>query len=169
MERITRDQIERFPLFSGLNEEQLEKIAKHARLKRFAARDSIIREGELGGELFLLLQGEIEISKRLTLYSKDGLDEKEKGLIRLNQSMNVFFGEMTLFDSAERSATVTALSEVMLGILTKEQLGHLAEADPMIGYRMFYNVARTLAGNLRKANRDILKLTTAFCMALERG
>ncbi len=169
MEKITRDRLSPFSLFKGLSEEQLENIVQYIRLNRCSEGEVIVREGEIGGELFLLLEGEIEISKRLTLYSEDGMDQKEKSLIRLRDKDSVFFGEMTLFDKTERSATVTALSKVTLGILTGEQIRLLGEQDPQIGYRLFYNIARTLTANLRRANRDILKLTTAFCLALDRG
>jgi len=169
MERIDRERLQRFLLFAGLGDAQLDVIAKSVRLKRFEEKQEIIREGEIGGELFLLLEGEIEITKRLTLYSRDGADEKEKSLIRLKDKDNVFFGEMTLFDGAERSATITALSKVTVGILSKERIQEIAKEDASIGYHMYYNIGRTLSGNLRRANRDILKLTTAFCMALDRS
>jgi len=168
VEKIESGRLKQFLLFSGLADEQLGVIASSVRLKRYDEKEEIVREGEAGGELFLLLEGEIEITKRLTLYSRDGADEKEKSLIRLKDKDNVFFGEMTLFDRAERSATITALSKVTVGILTKERIQALATEDPVIGSHMYYNIGRTLSGNLRKANRDILKLTTAFCMALDR-
>ena len=169
METVERDRLSKFQLFAGLDSSQLEQIARRVRLKKYEAKEEIVREGELGGELFLLLAGEIEITKRLTLYSRDGANEKEKSLIRLKDTDNVFVGEMTLFESVERSATVTALSQVTVGILTREQIHLLAENDPLIGYRIYYNIGRTISQNLRRANRDILKLTTAFCMALDRG
>jgi CRP-like cAMP-binding protein len=74
-----------------------------------------------------------------------------------------------LLGSEERSATVKATSEVKLGILTRAQVKRLAEKDPQLGYRIFYNIGIKIADNLRRANRDILKLATALCLALDGG
>jgi CRP-like cAMP-binding protein len=169
MDKIGHERLLPFALFNGLNSTQFDEIVQYLRLRRYTAGEEIVREGETGGELFLLFEGEIEISKRLTLYSRDGMDQKEKSLVSLKAEDNIFFGEMTLFDQPERSATVTALTDVTLGILTREQIKLLAEQDPSIGYYIFQNIGRALTANLRRANRDILKLTTAFCLALERG
>lgn len=169
MEKVAQERLGAFSLFAGLDMAQLERIAQLVRPRRVSASEVVMREGEVGGELFLLLEGEIVISKRLTLYSRDGKDQKEKSLVRLRDRDNVFVGEMSLIDDVERSATVTALTDVTLGILTREQIHILCEQDAGIGYRLYHNIGRTLAINLRRANRDILKLTTAFCLALERG
>ncbi len=167
MNKIDPTQLKRIGLFEGLNDEQVDKIAHIMRIRNFKAGDTIIREGEMGGELFVLLTGTIEVSKRFTLLGSSGADQRDKSLVRLSDDMNIFFGEMTMFGSEERSATVTALSETSLGVLTAEQMHLLANKDASIGYRLFFNIGKTLANNLRRANRDILKLTTAFCLALE--
>ncbi len=169
MENVTEERLALFSLFSSLSNIQRERIARLVGRRKFEAGGVIVTEGEVGREMFLLLSGEIVISKRLTLYSSEGEDKKEKSLIKLKDKDNVFFGEMSLFDDAERSATVTALSDVICGILTREQIQVLCEEDPQVGFRVYYNIGRTLSANLRRANRDILKLTTAFCLALDRG
>lgn len=137
------------------------------RIRHFKAGDTIIREGEIGGELFVLLTGTIEVSKRFTLLGTSGTDQRDKSLVRLNDDMNIFFGEMTMFGCEERSATVIALNNTSLAVLTAEQIHLLAKKDAHIGYKLFFNIGKTLANNLRRANRDILKLTTAFCLALD--
>jgi len=154
-------------LFAGLTEEQVAKVAKVISPREYPTKAIIIHEGEIGSELFMLLSGDIEITKRLTLSSSAGSDIKDKSLIRLKDSDNVFFGEMSMFGSEERSATVAALTPVTLGVLTRDQVTALAEQDPDLGFHIYYNIGQKLAGNLRRANRDILKLTTAFCLALE--
>jgi len=169
VDKLGPERLKLFALFAELSDAQLTKITHCIKQKRIPEGDDIVREGETGEELFLLLEGEIEISKRLTLFTGQEVDQKEKGLIRLKDENNVFFGEMALFGVPERSATVTALTGVTVGFLTKEQIHTLSESDPHIGYHLFFNIGRTLSSNLRRANRDILKLTTAFCLALERS
>jgi len=164
---IDRKQLAPFSLFSEFSDEQLDVVAKVMRMRRYNAGNTIIREGEIGGELFVLLSGEIEISKTLTMQATEDSAKREKSLLRLSADSHVFFGEMSLFGSDERSATVNALTEVVLGVLTRERVSYLIGSDPQLGYLLFYNIGQKLAENLRRANRDILKLTTAFCLALE--
>lgn len=164
---IDRGRLGQISLFNGMSETQIDQIAQMMRLRKFRKDEIIIREGELGGELYVLLEGTIEISKRLTLHDGSGEDLRDKSLVRLSDTDNVFFGEMTMFGAEERSATVKALTETNLGVLTIEHVNLLSGKDPQIGHRLFYNIGRTMATNLRRANRDILKLTTAFCLALE--
>jgi CRP-like cAMP-binding protein len=118
--------------------------------------------------MFVLLSGSIEISKQLTLYNNVAADPRNKSLIRLQDTDNIFFGEGTMFGWEERSATVIALSDVMLGVLTQKDVHELCRSDPDLGYHLFRNIGYKVTADLRRANRDILKLTTAFCLALER-
>jgi CRP/FNR family transcriptional regulator/CRP/FNR family cyclic AMP-dependent transcriptional regulator len=164
---VSSDQLADFALFAGLKPDQLAAVIRVMRTRNFANGEIIIHEGEIGGELFVLLAGDIEITKRLTLYSTGATDQKDKSLIRLKAASKVFFGEMSMFGSEERSATVRALTDVTLGVLTQEQVKILCKEDPHLGCAIFFNIGQKLATDLRRANRDILKLTTAFCLALE--
>ncbi len=157
----------RFSLFKGFSIEQLGNVAHVMRLGKYKQDEIIITEGEVGGEMYILLEGQIAINKKLTLSTVHGADRKEKSLVHLKDTMNVFFGEMSMFGEDERSATVYALSDVSLGIITSKAVLSLAEKDPLLGFKLYNNIGRRLADNLRVANRDILKLTTAFCLALE--
>jgi len=164
---IDIESLKRFALFDGLDDEQLRSVAKIIRTKTIKRESNVIEEGELGDELFLLLKGEIVITKQLVLFDSGEVDHKEKSLITLKDSYNIFIGEMSLFGDDKRSATVTALTEVTVGILSRHQVENLSKTDPALGYHLFYNIGQKITENLRKANKDILKLTTAFCMALE--
>jgi CRP-like cAMP-binding protein len=157
----------RYNLFSGMSSSQLRKVAEIMEIKAFEKGETIIREGCTGGEMFVLLSGSIEISKQLTLYNNVSTDPRNKSLIRLQGTDNIFFGELTMFGWEERSATVIALSDVMLGVLTRKGVHELCQRDPELGYNLFRNIGYKVSADLRRANRDILKLTTAFCLALE--
>ena len=157
----------RYGLFEGMSATQLDTVADIMSIQLVEKGKVIISEGELGGEMFILLSGSIEISKRMTLYEGVSPDPRDKSLVRLHDTNNIFFGEMTMFGEVERSATVSALSDVKLGVLTQGDVRTLAERDPALGFHLFRNIGRKIASDLRRANRDILKLTTAFCLALE--
>ena len=164
---IERNKLKEFSLFEGLTDEQIDRVGRVMTVRKFSQDDVIIKEGEEGGEMFVLIEGAIVISKSLTLNIVEQPELGDKSLIQLDDSQHIFFGEMGLFGSDKRSATVKALTDVQLGALNRDQALRLAEEDPRLGYRLFYNIGKKLAGNVRRGNRDALKLTTALCLALE--
>ena len=159
----------RVSLFENLSEEQILKIMRimtHVEVKK---GDMITREGELGDTMFVLLKGEVEISKSLflpQLAHEPSL--QEKSLIKLNEKHYAFFGEMALFlERPERSASIKATRACTMAVLQKDKLLTVLNKEPYIGAIMYKNIAAELTKRLIKSNQDILKLTTAFSLALE--
>jgi CRP/FNR family cyclic AMP-dependent transcriptional regulator len=164
---INRHHLSKVGLFQGMSNRQIDMLAGKMRGQNYGKDEIIIREGEVGGELFILLKGTIEISKQLTLAGVGGGDQRDKNVFRICDDSNEFFGEMSMFGSEERSATVRAITDTKLGMLTQDQVQVLAKEDPSLGYLLYYNIGHKIAENMRRANQDILKLTTAFVLALE--
>jgi CRP/FNR family cyclic AMP-dependent transcriptional regulator len=129
----------------------------------------ICQENAQEDSLFILLKGEVEISKRLLLpLFQDPSLRQEKSLIILSERQYPFFGEMAIFeDTPERSASITALKSCTLAVIEKADLLNILEKDPKIGSIIYKNIATELTNRLIKANKDILKLTTAFSLAIE--
>ena len=59
--------LKKFPLFSGLSDAQLSKLKSIMRETDFAANQVVIRDGDHGEEMFVLLEGDVEISKPMML------------------------------------------------------------------------------------------------------
>ncbi len=167
---IIRD-LGKFSIFQGLKDKDLAKFEDLLELKTFEADRIIIRENAEGSFIFLLLEGEVEISQALTLSmdnSEDGPDTREKAFIKLDAGMAPFMGEMSLFDqSQKRSATIIALSRCRIAVLSNENLLRVCAETPHIGYIVMRNIAAKLTGDLKLANQNILKLTTALNFVLE--
>jgi CRP/FNR family transcriptional regulator, cyclic AMP receptor protein len=109
--------------------------------------ERIITEGDPGDEMYILLKGEIEISK----YT---MEKEQFTVAKLRDSMNVFFGEQGLVDQDKRSASVTALTDCELLVLTRDKFRLLAEEHNDVGYHMTLEIAEILSKRLRKANED---------------
>lgn len=167
--KATSHDLSRFPILEGLNESQLLKIREIIRERKMAAGDMITREGERGDELFLLLAGRVEVSKSLTLHmGREGLDTRDKSLTVLRAEDAPYFGEMALLrEDSRRTATVKAVDVCLLGIIHRQDFIALCEKEAALGYRLLLNIAKTLVDRLEKMNQDILKLTTAFSLALK--
>lgn len=138
--------------------------------RAFDKGEIIVKEDAKGEYMFILLDGEVQVSKSLTLRSADhGLDQRDKSLSRLSSADHAFFGEIALMDeNSTRTATVTTTKPSTIAIIKRDDFFHLAESDKEIGYVLVRNIARVLSNRLDKSNRDILKLTTALSLALEK-
>ena len=156
-------------LFKGLFEEQIMELIGIMKSREFAEGELLTREGAREDSLFILLKGEVEISKSLLMpLWEDETQPQEKSLIHLSEKDFAFFGEMALFENfPERSASIRSLKPCTVAILEKKEFINILRDKPEIGSMIYKNIATVLTRRLVKANKDMLKLTTAFCLALE--
>jgi CRP-like cAMP-binding protein len=111
----------------------------------------------------------IKISESLYISpSSNKQSLQEKALNRLTERSHSFFGEMALFlEKPERSASIKAVKPCTLAVLEKRRLLNILDKDPIIGSIIYKNISTELCKRLIKSNKDVLKLTTAFSLALE--
>jgi CRP/FNR family cyclic AMP-dependent transcriptional regulator len=152
-------------IFQDLNEEELQQVLHVAKPCFFATNSVIIKEGDSGDSMYIMGQGEVEITKRLTMVLDQDLP-KEKRMIHLKAEDGVSFGEMALLENDTRSATVTALTDCHLLELNREDfLGYIQEHS-VTGCKILLRLAQLLSHFLRKTDQDVVKLTTALAIAL---
>jgi CRP/FNR family cyclic AMP-dependent transcriptional regulator len=154
-------------LFQDLTAKEIEKVLSLAKSLTFPAGSVIIHEGEAGNSMFIMAQGEVEITKRLGIV----LDEetpRERIIIRLKADEGVCFGEMALLENEPRSATVTALTDCHLIEMGREDFLRLVRENCDMGSKILLRLAQLLSKYLRKTNQDMVKLTTAMAIALGR-
>ncbi len=154
-------------LLQDMAADELQAILKIARFQTYPAGAVIIHEGEAGTSMFIMREGEVDITKRLSLV----LDEevpRERIIIRLKADEGVCFGEMALLENEPRSATVTAATDCRLLEITREDFLRLIQQDRDLGCKLLLRLAQLLSRHLRKTNQDMVKLTTAMAIALGR-
>jgi CRP-like cAMP-binding protein len=152
-------------LLQDLGEDDLNRLVELARSRYGAAGEVIIHEGEPGDSMFIMCEGEVEITKRLTLV----LDEevpKERVMIRLKAADGVSFGEMALLENESRSATVTALTDCHILEVSRRDFLDFIEQHPATGCKILLRLAQLLSQHLRKTDQNVVKLTTALAIAL---
>ena len=131
-------------IFSGLSSDQISGVLDTANEAVFQAGDSIMTEGEEGGELYVIVGGSVQIEK------KAGNDLTIK--IAHAEKKGMMLGEMSLIDMKPRSASVIAITEVTLIALKREGLADLFDKDPKILATISLNIARALSARLRSSN-----------------
>lgn len=118
------------PLFAGLDNKDLERIAESGREVFFEAGKTILRKGELGLAFLLVLDGSVEVKK-------DG-----KSIAKLGRGQ--FFGEMTVIDDQPRSADVVATEPTNCFGLTAWSFDAVVGRNPSIARQMMKELVRRL-------------------------
>jgi len=100
----------------------------------------IFREGDKGSTLYIVLSGKISISIRLT-------DGREKEIAELTSGN--FFGEMSIFENAPRSATCRTKEKSLLYVLHKNDFMKLIGEHPYIAIKIMYRMLNSTSQRLR--------------------
>ena len=152
-------------IFQDLDEQELQSILQLARPRSFSANSTVIKEGDSGDSMYIMGEGEVNITKRLTLVLSQDLP-KEKRMLRLKAEDGVSFGEMALLENDTRTATVTALTDCRLLELKRDDFLGFIRENSVTGCKIMLRLAQLLSRFLRKTDQDVVKLTTALAIAL---
>ncbi len=156
-------------VLKGVSDAGLKQMLGIARERKFSPGQEIIQEGETGNSMFIIKQGEVTISMAITLPLSER--DREKVLVHLGTGSN--FGEVAfVFGQEQRSATVSARSEVALWEVSSMDFEKVIGENLKDGLLIFKNIAQIVSGRLKKANQDVAKLTTVLSVVLskvERG
>ena len=134
------DRLREIGLFGALSDEILEHLTKQLQLRRIAPGTTIFQEGDAAHDMFVVLEGEVEVLKK----SRRGRVQRVAIL-----GPNDAFGEMSIIDVQPRSATVRALAPARLLRIAAEDLDALYRHDVKSYAIVVLNVARDLSRRLR--------------------
>lgn len=124
------ESLRRVPLFADLGTRDLQRIARLCKSRRFSSGETVIKEGSGGSAFFVIESGEAAVfvnsRKRATLKPGD------------------YFGEIALFDAGSRTATVTAISDLVCWGLTYWDFRPVVQANGRIGWKLLQGMAALL-------------------------
>ena len=92
--------LERVPLFSGLNNRELQKVARLFKKRHFSKGATVVKEGSGGAAFFVIESGEATVF----------IGGKQHTTLKPGE----YFGEIALIDEGTRMATITASSDLFL-------------------------------------------------------
>jgi len=138
MERLLA--LKKVPLFESLTLDQLDAVARLAEERDFRPGEVIVNEGDAGGELFLLLEGAVDVFQG----REGGAREKLGEIVAVD-----YFGEMAVLDDQPRSATIVAREPTRLLALAGTSLKELILQMPDISFE----ILRVLSARVRSAER----------------
>lgn len=135
--------LSRIHLFDGIARAGLEKIAAIAREESYRLGDIVFREGDAGGQLYLILDGQVRISREV-----QGMGEEALAVLGPGDA----FGEMALIDEFPRSADARVHQRCRLLVISKEAMEDLLFLEKDLAYEILWNFVKILSARLRETN-----------------
>lgn len=133
----------RIHLFEGIAPHGLQKIAAIAREESHRVGEMIFREGDTGGQLFLILEGQVRISREV-----QGMGEEALAVLGPGDG----FGEMALIDDFPRSADARVHARCRLLVISKDAMEDLLFLEKDLAYEILWNFVKILSSRLRETN-----------------
>jgi len=139
--------LKRVPLFSDLNEPELQSVATLASSIEVFKKTIVVQEFDPGNSMYIILSGQVKVST----YSLEG---REVVLALLGKGS--FFGEMSLLDEEPRSANVTTMQDCKFANIRRGELMTLLMQQPIIALKL---LAET-ASRLRKTSNMLKRVSS---------
>jgi serine/threonine protein phosphatase PrpC len=135
------DVLEGMSLFSGLGERGLLRILSVTEVVRAPAGEVLVKEGDKGDELFVVLNGLCRVSRGANALGDIGPGEH--------------FGELALVRDLPRSVTVRAVEACELAVIHRGDLFELLRREPELGVRLCWQMVGVLADRLDRSSFDL--------------
>jgi CRP-like cAMP-binding protein len=126
----TAEAVNEIPLFAELSPTEVEEVTQLFKERRFAAGETVAKEGAGGAAFFIIRSGEATVS----------VGGQTKGSLAPGD----YFGEIALIDGGERTATVTAATDLVCLGLTYWDFRPFVQSNPSIAWGLLQSLAKRL-------------------------
>jgi CRP-like cAMP-binding protein len=127
--------LRKIPLLAELTPEELARVATEIRIRQYGKREVVLHKGGSGDGLLFLLAGQLQVID----ITEDG---RAVGLRMLEPGD--FFGEIALINNSTRSASVVAMSPVIVAFLPAQTALHLFSHVPSVARQMLRHLAEKI-------------------------
>jgi len=142
-------------IFRDLDDEELAHVLMVGMQKRYAQEAVILTEGTPGGQLHVINEGRVRISKVVPGVGEEALTILGPG---------DFFGEVEFFDGGPASAHAIAHSDCEVFAIPHQEVQAIMDTRPALAAKFLWAFSRTLATRLRESNQ---KISSLFAIARE--
>ena len=141
--------IPKCPLLENFSQPEVLLLAHFMEVYRAAPGAEIIREGDGGDFMLMLLEGRIEVHKRDRWNTQQLLAAVESGRT---------LGEMSMIDGEPRFATCVAAEPSLIAVLDRESLARIIVEQPLLGAKVLMELVLMLSHRLRATSQRLLGL-----------
>lgn len=124
------DALRKVPMLSGLDDQDLERLGRQMKERRFPEGSAVTTEGAGGAGFFVIVDGNATVSVRDEVVAQLGPGDH--------------FGEIALIDEGSRSASIVAATDLTCYGLTAWEFRPFVEEHPQVAWTMLQTLARRL-------------------------
>jgi len=132
--------------FPGITVDEVEELIAFSEINQYPAETIICHEGELEDTFYLILDGEVQVSKMI--------NNAETRLLK-TLAVGDFFGEMALIHNAPRAATVKSISPLVVLEINKEAFDRILKHSSSVSLALVQEISRRLRENDEMAIDDL--------------
>jgi CRP-like cAMP-binding protein len=144
---IESSALQKYALFGGIAEEDINKILPLLDEEKFEANSNIMVEGKGSDKIYFIEEGSVVVVKEGLVLSELGKGET--------------FGEMEVLDIMPSAATIKSISSVRLLVVSNKAFHEIYKTDLGVFSMLIMNLARDLSRRLRKMNERAVKESPA--------
>jgi CRP/FNR family cyclic AMP-dependent transcriptional regulator len=141
--------IPKCPLLENFSPDEVRLLAHFMEVYRAEAGMEIIREGEGGDFMMMVIQGRVDVHKRDRWNTPRPIAQVEAGRT---------LGEMSMIDGEPRFATCVALEPTLIAVLDRENLARIIVEQPLLGAKLLMEMVLMLSQRLRATSSRLLEL-----------
>jgi CRP-like cAMP-binding protein len=135
------------PLFSEFNRDDIQSLAEYMGLYRAQPGETIIREGDNGDFMLLIVRGEVDILKK-------GLAREQQHMTSVGSGMTI--GEMSMIDGEPRFASCRTTQPTTFAVLTRDAMAKIILEQPSLGSKILVKLVTMLSSRLRQTSAKLI-------------
>lgn len=145
--------------FPGITPDEVQDLITHSQVHSYPAGTVLCRENEYEKVFYMILEGEVEVTK--------SINQREARLLQ-TLGPGDFFGEMALIHNAPRAATVTAKTDLVALELDKDSFESVLQRSSSIALAMVHEISNRLRENDEMAIEDLRLRARELAQAYQR-
>ncbi|MGD0726552.1 MAG: diguanylate cyclase [Spirochaetia bacterium] len=149
MKRQSPELLAKVGVFSLLSRDEIDQVAEHLATVKLTAGQTLFHEGDQGNDLYIIADGAAAVSIKLP-------DGGDKEIARF--APGDFFGEMSIFDNAPRSASCRALEKSVLYSLSKDAFTDIITDHPELALKLMYRMLNVTTQRLRGTSEFVSEM-----------
>ena len=138
----------RYPFFAEFSREDISVLASYMEIYRAQAGEIIIREGDVGDYMLLIIEGEVDILKK-------GYRDEQQHMTSVGPGMTL--GEMSMIDGEPRFATCVANRMAVFAVLHRDCMAKIILDHPELGSKILVKLVSMLSLRLRQTSAKLLR------------
>ena len=134
-------------LLENFSPAEVRLLAQFMQAYRAASGVDVIREGDDGDYMLMVLEGRIDVLRR---------DRSDKPQLLATIEAGRTLGEMSMIDGEPRFATCTASGPALIAVLDRESLARIIVEQPLLGAKVLMELVLMLSQRLRATSERLL-------------